>query len=70
MKLTFIIPKGNGAALIVKTGISGADAVRESCPGMVVGGKKLRTTLVSGSIGKLKRRIEEGGTTEDGKVPE
>lgn len=55
--------------MIVKTGIDGADAVRESCSGMEIGGKKLRTTLVSGSIGKLKRRVVGGETTEDAKVP-
>jgi hypothetical protein len=70
LKLTFITPKANAASLIVKTGVEGADAIRESCLGMEVGGKRLRTTLVSGSIGKLKRRVEGGGTTEVGKVPE
>ena len=57
-----IQPKGNGAALIVKTNVEGAAQIREGSAELRVGGKRLRTSLTSGSIGKLKRRAAKGGT--------
>jgi len=60
VRLTMIQLKENRSALIVKTDVEGAAETRERCPELKVGGKPLRTTLVSGSIGKLKRRVRGG----------
>lgn len=61
VKLVLIRPKGSSSALIAKTDLGGAAEIRGRCPELNVGGRRLTTTLVSGSIGKLKRRAEKGG---------
>jgi hypothetical protein len=62
VKLTLIRPKENPASLIAKTNVEGAVEIRGCSADLLVGGKRLRTSLTSGSIGKLKRRVKGGGT--------
>ena len=59
VRLALIRLRGHGAALIAKTDVEGAAEIREECPQLVLGGKRLRTELVSGCIGKLKRRAAD-----------
>ncbi|MDG6898404.1 MAG: hypothetical protein JRN24_01565 [Nitrososphaerota archaeon] len=60
-QLKVIRPKGNGSALICRTDVGGASWVREAI-GEFLGPVKLRTTLTSGCVGKLKRRASAGGS--------
>jgi len=62
--------KGNPRALVLKTDNRGAPLLRQQVGAMTAGGFRVRTSLTSGCIGKLKRRAGDGGATEVGKVSE
>ncbi len=69
-KLTIIQLDSPRTALVVKTDRSVAAAIRDSFADVSVGGKRVRTELTSGSIGKLKRSIRESSPRDLGEVPE
>jgi len=58
-KLKPIAVEGNRRALVVKTDNRVAPLIRVEA-GMRVGGRRVRSVLTSGSIGRLKRRAAEG----------
>ncbi|MGD0395581.1 MAG: hypothetical protein ABSB26_01555 [Nitrososphaerales archaeon] len=68
-KVTVILVEGDPRAVIVKTTNAVAPLLREMSGELYLGGKRLATVLTSGSIGKLKSRASEGGTTKDGEIP-
>ena len=57
-------------SLIVKTDRAAAEDIRESLSEAAFGGKRVRTVLTSGNIGKLKRRVQRSSAREDVKVPQ
>jgi len=61
-KTPLIELKGNERFVIIKTNNINAARLKEEEKMVGPGGKTLRTVLMSGSIGKLKKRAAESGT--------
>ena len=68
--LKIIAVKGNGRAAIVRTTAEVASEMRERSGSLSVAGNRVAMALMSGGIGKLKRRAAGSGTTKDGEVPQ
>jgi len=68
--LGFTLVEGPRTSIIVKTDRVVAEGIRESLSEATFGGTRVRTVLTSGSIGKLKRRVDGSSGREDDKVPQ
>ncbi|MDG6901058.1 MAG: hypothetical protein JRM80_03770 [Nitrososphaerota archaeon] len=69
-RLGFTLVDAPVTSLIVKTDRAVAEEIRASLDGAAFGGVPVKTVLMSGNIGKLKRRVEGSSAREDVKVPE
>ena len=68
-RLKLIAVRGNSRAVIVRTTMEVATALREQSGTISLGEKRVEAVLTSGVIGKLKRKAAESALTRDGEVP-
>jgi hypothetical protein len=69
-KVKVIALEGDRRGVVVKTTNELAPYLRDSDPPLTLHGKRLKSVLTSGSIGKLKRRRSGSGMTGIGEVHE
>jgi len=67
-RFSLIRVRGSGDHFIVKTDWKSAAEMRESFSEVEIGGKRVRSVLTSGCIGKLKKRVRERAASADAKV--